>query len=375
MLDGMRNAKFGAIPKFQKEACVLIRVLIAEDSITVRTLLRELIGSDPKLRVVGEAKNGAEAIELSEKLKPDVISMDIKMPVMNGLEATRIIMERVPTPIVILSGLISNDESKLVFDSFQAGALKVLRKPEGLQDLNRVLKLISGVKVVRRRQQRATTSIRSAGVEYARNPIGEKGQEGKRARGQEKKNIEIIAIGASTGGPAVLNNILSEISAPLPVPILVVQHITQGFADGFVHWLNENCNLHVKLATDNEILLPGMIYIAPDDYHLTVSSKNRIRLHQDEPYKFHRPSATVLFQSVAKVYKDRAMGILLTGMGNDGALGLKSLKDVGAYTIAQDEDSSVIFGMPMEAIKLGAVDEVLNPERINLEIQKLCAVD
>ena len=336
----------------------MIRVLIVEDTTTIRTLLREIIGSDSQLRVVGEAKNGAEAIELSEKLKPDAISMDIQMPVMDGLEATRVIMERIPTPIVILSALISNKESKLVFDSLQAGALKVLKKPEGLQDINRVLKLISGVKVVRRRPKKDRQPRRIASTN-ARNV-------------ETKSKVEIIAIGASTGGPAVLSNILSQLPATLSTPILVVQHITQGFTGGFVHWLNENCNLHVKLATSNEMLSPGVVYLAPDDYHLTVGSKNMIRLCQDEPYKFHRPSATVLFQSVAKVYKDRAMGILLTGMGNDGASGLKSLKDTGAYTIAQDKDSSVIFGMPMEAIKLGAVDKVLAPGAITLEIQKLC---
>ena len=350
----------------------MIRVLIVEDSITVRTTLRDLINSDPQLRVVGEAKNGAEAIELLEKLKPDVISMDIEMPVMNGLEATRIIMESIPTPIVILSGLISSDESKLVFDSLQLGALKVLKKPEGIKDLNRVLKLISGVKVIRRRPQKDRQLHRISPTSANDVDTSLSGRSnGQFAPLKTERKVEIIAMGASTGGPAVLNDILSKLQATPTVPILVVQHITQGFTNGFVHWLNENCDLHVKLAVNNESLSPGVVYLAPDDYHLIVGSKNKISLHQDEPYKFHRPSATILFQSVADVYKTRAMGILLTGMGDDGASGLKSLKDTGAYTIAQDKDSSVIFGMPMEAIKLGAVDRVLNPEQITLEIQKL----
>jgi len=359
----------------------LIRVLIVEDSATVRTLLRELISSDPQLKLAGEAKHGAEAIELTEKLKPDVISMDIKMPVMDGLEAIRVIMERMPTPIVILSDLISNRESKLTFDALQAGALKVLKKTEGLEELNRILKLISGVKVVRRRPQKDkqpygvahTISARSVGATLC-GPVGSgitPPNNGRIGSSEAKRKVDIIAIGASTGGPAVINDILSKLPATLPVPILVVQHITQGFINGFAHWLNESCNLHVKLAINNEKLLPGAVYLAPDDYHLKVGS-NRIRLSQDEPYKFHRPSATMLFQSVAEVYKNQAMGILLTGMGADGASGLKSLKNAGACTIAQDKDSSVIFGMPMEAIKLNAADKVLCPEEIRFEIQRRC---
>ena len=367
----------------------MIRVLIVDDSITIRTLLRELIGLDTQLKIVGEATNGVEAIELVEKLKPDVISMDIGMPIMDGLEATRIIMERMPTPLVILSGLVSKEESKLVFDALDAGALKVLNKTEGPEELNRILKLISGVKVVRRRppkKRQPDGAVSTGGTGTARDvsaPL--RGHPKVRTVGSEVKapnnerigsseariKVEIIAIGASTGGPAVISDILSTLPATLPAPILVVQHITQGFIDGFAHWLNESCNLHVKLARNNEILLPGVVYLAPDDYHLKVNS-SRIRLSQDEPHKFHRPSATILFQSVAEVYKNRAMGILLTGMGNDGAYGLKSLRYAGAYTIAQDKDSSVIFGMPMEAIKLNAADKVLSPEEITIEIQRLC---
>lgn len=340
----------------------MIRVLVVEDSPVVREFLIHILSSDPEIQVIGTAGDGEEAIEAVKRKKPDVITMDINMPKMNGLDATRRIMETYPTPIVIVSGIWDTREVETSFRAMEAGALAGVQRPTGIghpdheataRELIQTVKLMSEVKVVRRwvrpqRPEPVTAVPPSMEMELKRIP----------------SEIRIVAIGASTGGPLVLQTILSGLSKDFPVPLLIVQHMTHGFTRGLVEWLAQTTGFHVHLAIHGELLLPGHAYVAPDGFHMKAEVGNRIALSKDEPEDGLRPSVSCLFCSVAKVFGQNAVGVLLTGMGKDGAEELKLMKDKGAVTIAQDEKSSVIFGMPGEAIMLDAATYVLSPDKI-----------
>ncbi len=338
----------------------MIKVLVVEDSPAVRELLIHILSFGPELQVIGTAKNGEEAVEAVERWKPDVITMDIHMPKMNGLDATRRIMETTPTPIVIVSGSTDPKETAIAFPGLEAGALAVLRKPAGLgapdhEDTAayfvQTVKLMSQVKVVRRwaRARRERIAVPPPPeFEVLRKPA----------------EIKLVAIGASTGGPPALQLILKQLPPEWPVPVLIVQHIAEGFTEGFVEWLGQTCPLPMQVATGGEAILPGHVYVAPDRFQMKVEVGGKISLSKDPPENGHRPSCSYLFRSVAAVFGKSAIGILLTGMGKDGAEELKLLKESGAVTIAQDRDSSVVHGMPGEAIALGAARYVLSPDQI-----------
>ncbi|MCX6844861.1 MAG: chemotaxis-specific protein-glutamate methyltransferase CheB [candidate division WOR-3 bacterium] len=334
-----------------------IRVLIVEDSPVAREFLAYVLSSDPAIQVVGFARNGVEAVEVARKERPDVITMDIHMPIMDGYEATRRIMETVPTPIVIVSGSTGANEVAGTFLALERGALAVVRRPPGLnhaefeagsRELIQTVKLMSEIKVVRR--------IPRAAREAAHFPTP-----GTAAPGAI---IRAIAIGASTGGPPVLQRILSRLPRDLPVPLLIVQHMAAGFIRGFAEWLSGASSFPVHIASPGEVPLPGHGYTPPDGLHLGLDSDARIMLSDLPPENGLRPAVAHLFRSVAQVLGPDAAGVLLTGMGTDGAKELKMMKDRGAITIAQDEASSVVFGMPGEAVKLGAAAYVLPPEGI-----------
>jgi two-component system chemotaxis response regulator CheB len=338
-----------------------VRVLVVEDSASVRELLVHILGSDSEIAVIGTASNGEEAIEAARDSRPDVITMDVQMPKMNGLEATRRIMEICPTPIVIVSGSSARDEVVATFDALEAGALAFVEKPNGVghplhgmaaEHLVETVKLMSEVRVVRRWPKRQAPSARAPAPSQV---------EDTRVT---PAPIELVAIGASTGGPVVLRTILSELPRDLRAPILVVQHISAGFTEGFAEWLAQSSGIPVRVAVDGECPLPGHVYVAPDGLHMKVEHGGRIALSRDRPENGHRPSVSYLFRSVAAVAGRRAIGVLLTGMGRDGAEELKLMKDKGAVTIAQDQESSVIHGMPGEAIGLDAATYVLSPDRI-----------
>jgi two-component system chemotaxis response regulator CheB len=335
---------------------------VADDSATVREYLVYLLGEDPALEVVGTARDGHEAVEQAERLRPDVIVMDVHMPRMNGFDATRTIMERVPTPIVIVSASMSRDEVATTFEALKAGALTVVEKPGGLDHpthaesarrLVETVNLMAEVKVVRRwpRHERPVSPSLVA------------------ARPDRKTRL--VAIGASTGGPQVVAEILASLPADLAVPVLVVQHIAPGFTEGLVEWLDQATRLKVTLAEPGELVRPGTVYLPRDGVQMGVAKDGRIRLMNDLTEEGFSPSASYLFRSVADAYGRSAVGILLTGMGRDGAAGLKRLREAGGVTIAQDEASSVIFGMPAEAIRLGAAEHVLAPEQIARMIRSL----
>ncbi len=344
----------------------MIKIIVVEDSPVAREYLAYILTSDPAIQVVGTASNGVEALEILRHNKPDVITMDIHMPMMDGFEATRRIMEIFPTPIVIVSGSSEGKEVASTFRAIEAGALAVVRRPPGVnheefeaasKELIQTVKLMSEVKVVKRIPRPFQAHI--AVQPKISTPL------------LKTAGIQAIAIGASTGGPPVLQKILSDLPQGFPVPVLIVQHIAQGFVEGFTEWLSGASRFPVSVASHGERLEPGHGYVAPDGFHLGVGNGLRIVLSDHAPENGMRPSADHLFRTVAQALGPAAVGVLLTGMGRDGAVGLKTMKEKGAITIAQDEESSVVHGMPGEAIKLGAATQVLPPEDIAVILNTL----
>lgn len=340
----------------------MIKVVVAEDSAAARQLLVSVLEDDGGFEIAGAAEDGAAAVAMAERLRPDVILMDVYMPNVDGMEATRRIMETAPTPIVMTSASFDEDETALTFAALEAGALAIVGKPAGpahpgfermVSRLTRTLKVMSEVRVVRRWPKRAASSPAPAVPVSA----------GRR--------IDVLAIGVSTGGPNVLAEILGAMPAGLGMPIFVVQHMAVGFIDGLVRWLNRKVALEVKAAVDGEWSKPGTVYIAPDGRHFGVATGGRIALAGGAPENGFCPSASYLFRSVAATYGATAMGVLLTGMGTDGATGLLELRRAGGLAVVQDEASSIIFGMPGEAVRLGAAEQVLPPDKIAELIRSL----
>jgi two-component system chemotaxis response regulator CheB len=297
--------------------------------------------------------------------------MDINMPVMDGLEATRTIMETNPIPIVIVSATVDPGEVATTFRALEAGALAAVQKPAGIghpqyqqtaKALVETVKLMSEVKVVRRWGAQRKNRALTVGASTVDSPV------------HGSSNIEIIAMGASTGGPSVIKRILSEFPANFPLPVLIVQHISPGFLPGFAESLRPSCKLPVTIPKDGEVLQPGHVYLAPDGVHMGVGARGRIVLVSNPPENGMKPSISYLFRTVADVLGPRAAGVILTGMGRDGADGLKSMREKGAVTIAQDEASSIVFGMPAEAVRIGAATHVFSPEQIASFLTKLVVI-
>ncbi len=337
----------------------MIKVLIVDDSFLMQETLAFILGGDTEFEIVGYANNGEEAISLVKEKRPDVITMDWQMPKLNGQQATKIIMETMPTPIVVVTGSIAANDVTVSFSLMEAGALAIVKKPHSpghplyeseTRELLSTLKLMSEVKLVRR----VTQSM------YLR----QNGQPSMVKKQKRASQVEIVVVGASTGGPIALNRMLSASLANFPVPILIVQHISQGFTQGFVEWLMNTTNLPVHLAYDGEVALPGHVYVAPDNHHMGIKKGLKIYLSKESAINGLRPSVAFLFQTAAEHYGASAVGVLLTGMGRDGAEELKLLRDKGAITFAQDKQSSVVHGMPGEAIKLNAAVFIMSPEDI-----------
>jgi two-component system chemotaxis response regulator CheB len=326
----------------------------------LRELIAHLLESDPQLRVVGTAANGQQAIDEVQRLRPDVVTMDYHMPTVDGMEATRRIMQTQPVPIVIVSGSSAADETQAAFRLLEAGALAVVEKPRGFggpasdpasSHLVRTVKLMAEVKVVRR-----WGGVRSHGAPPplpAANPP-------KLTRG----NARGIVIGASTGGPVVIKTILAGLPRNLPVPVLIVQHIAPGFIEGLVQWLSVATGFPVHIASHRLRPEPGHAYFAPDGHQMRLAHDGTIVLGDGAPVNGHCPSVSCLFASAQAVWGRETVAVLLTGMGRDGAQELKQLRTAGAVTFAQDEESSAVNGMPGEAVRLGAAMHVLAPKEI-----------
>jgi len=348
----------------------VIRVLVVDDSAVLRQSTRLILESDPGLKVVGEAANGADAIGMAVGLRPDVITMDIRMPKMDGMQAIEQIMSETPVPIIVVTSTDLDREMGLSAQAIKLGAVSIIQRPVGVAvpefktftaKLIEQVKLMSSVKVV----HRVRSSKPEPPAAASKTPMPVLSPPAK---------IEIVAIGSSTGGPAALHKILSAIPAGFPLPIVIVQHISFGFVQGLADWLNDAAPLSVKVARAGEKVLPGTVYIAPDDAHMQVDRLNRIALSSAEPIGGHRPSVTALFQSIAQSFGPAAVAAILTGMGADGAAGMKALSEAGAITLAQDEASCVVFGMPKEAIALGAVRQVVPLDRIAQTFLSLIAM-
>jgi two-component system chemotaxis response regulator CheB len=348
----------------------MFRVLVVEDSAVVRELLIHILESDPALQVVATAANGEEAVAAAMMQQPDVITMDIHMPKMDGFEATRQIMETVPKPIVIVTGSWDPKEVATSFQAIEAGAVAVVGKPFGLghaqhaaqaQELIKTVKSMAEVRVVRRWPRKGHTLN---GNGEAKPPALSPVMAPVLASKEPVKQVKLIAIGTSTGGPMALQSLLSALPHHFPVPILVVQHMAAGFITGFVEWLAQTTGHAIHVASDRETLLPGHVYVAPDGFQMKVKSQGKVELTRDGAEHGLYPSVSYLFRSVAQVYGPHAVGVLLTGMGRDGAAELKLMRDQGAITFVQDKESSVVHGMPGEAIRLEAATYVLAPERI-----------
>lgn len=394
-----------------------IRVLVVDDSVLMRRALTALLTSDPEIEVVGTASDGRAAIEQVAALRPDVITMDVRMPVMDGAQTTEHIMAYYPTPILVLTASLSRFDVDITFKMLGLGALDVMEKPSsgdpaGLErarlDLIRRVKMLSRVRVVthlrgRRRLSGELTgnaASRSAPVGGPRHrrgsrPLGTgslrrgsgplrspealRRSHGARLLGPAVPPAprtalggarHVVVIGASTGGPRVVQQILRELPLSFPAAILLVQHIADGFTAGMVDWLDASCALPVHLAAAGDLALPGHVYVAPDDLHLLIDREGVLSLSA-QPALLQRPSVDVTMERAAEAYGPRAIGVLLTGMGRDGAIGLGAIRRAGGYTIAQDGDSCVVFGMPRAAIEVGAACEVLRPEAIAGRLQML----
>ena len=337
-----------------------ISVLVVDDSTVAQMLLVHILESDPGIRVVGTVSDGRAALDFLNKQTPDVILMDLHMPRMDGFETTRRIMQTKPVPIIVCTATADPEDLATTFRVMEVGALACVGKPVGREHaefdqmaahLRQTVKLMSEVKVVRRWARARLASAPAAVARPAALP-------------DAAAEIKFIGIGASTGGPQVLQEILAGLPNTFPVPILIVQHIAPGFLSGLAEWLNRTTGVQTHVGTHGVRPLPGHVYLAPDDFHMGVSASGRILLTKEEPEDGLRPAVAYLFRSLAVMIGPTAVGVLLTGMGRDGARELRLMKDKGAVTIAQDRESSVVNGMPGEAINLGGATYVLPAGKI-----------
>ncbi|KAB3531363.1 protein-glutamate methylesterase/protein-glutamine glutaminase [Alkaliphilus serpentinus] len=350
-----------------------IKVLIVDDSAFMRKILSDIINADKHLTVIGTARNGLEAIDKVKELKPDVVTMDVEMPIMNGIEALEIIMKNSPLPVVMLSSL-TTEGGEATITALELGAVDFISKPSSVfkinaevmkQELTTMVKAAANVKLIKKLQSDVKFEEKSLDINFIE------------ATSKQSSSLKIIAIGTSTGGPRALQSIIPLIPENVSAAILIVQHMPAGFTKSLADRLNSMSKIQVKEAVDNEKILKGTAYVAPGNYHLTVKIDHNgeyfIKLTQENPVLGHRPSADVMFSSIAQLRKRNVIGVILTGMGSDGAMGLKELKEkTNSPIIAQDEYSCVVYGMPKSAVKHGVVDEIVPLNRIaNVIIKRL----
>lgn len=325
-----------------------IKVMIVDDSPFIREALKSILTQDEEIEVVGVARNGKEAVEAARRLRPNVITMDIKMPVMDGLDAIEQIMEEIPIPIIVVSSMSVD----VVVKALDIGALDFVSISQGIDEMAKdvisKVKIASKIKTLRRLRIKPFTTA---------------------SHYEKTRSIKVVAIGVSTGGPQALQVVLSGLAADLEAGILVVQHMSKGFIEGLAEWLRLNCHLSIKVAKPGDILRKGLVLLAPDGGHLTIDAVGKVSITEESAGPaVHVPSIDVMMKSVAASFRDNAVGVIMTGMGHDGVEGIKAIRNAGGRTIAQDEASSVIFGMNRLAIESGSVERVVALDRIADEI-------
>lgn len=338
----------------------IVRVVIADDSLVAREMLAQILATDPCIEVVGQAKDGVEAVDMVERLRPDLVTMDIHMPKLDGLGATEKIMAFSPTPILVVSSSVHGEGMGRAFDALNLGALEVIKKPEPRDwaDLDRIgrdvlrkIKILANVRVI--------THIR-----------GRHGPQGPIAMAKGPTKRTLVAIGSSTGGPSALLSVLGRLPADFPVPIVIAQHIAEGFIPGLVSWLDSGTPLRCTAAVEGQRPEPGCVYFAPTGANMVMDG-SFLRFQPPSYGQVYIPSADTLFDSVARSHGKQAIGVILTGMGADGAGGLKLMRNAGAATIAQDEATCTVFGMPKAAIEAGAAQQVLPVNDIAEAIERV----
>ncbi len=328
----------------------MIKVLVVDDSAFMRKVISDLFADQPDFSVIGLARNGLDAVEKTRKLKPDLITMDVEMPVMDGLAALQIIMTEFPTPVIMVSSL-THQGAVTTLRALELGAIDFVAKAGGP---------ISDIKNIKNQILEKSRSAVQANIKC----LTEKQNTDPKPVAIKSSLIldKIVAIGTSTGGPRALQEIITRLPYNLPAGVVIVQHMPAGFTHSLAERLNTISSLTVKEAQHDDIVKPGLVLIAPGDYHMVIKKENKdcvVKLNQDPQINGHRPSVNPLMDSVAQVYGSKAVGVLLTGMGQDGAKGIQSIKKHGGYTIAEDKSTSVVFGMPRAAIELGVVDSVV----------------
>ena len=344
-----------------------IRVLIVDDVKSARDLLQDILTTDPRFQVVGAVADGLEAVAAALKMRPDLVTMDIRLPGIDGFQAVERILAVFPVPIVMITASMGKQEEKL-FRAITAGALDVLDKQE--------LYLWRTRPEIRNSFLKRLRTLASTKVKRVRGFIPTEAEPlitFRRPQGRIAKSPLVVAIAASTGGPTALVKVLKRISPQVNAAFLVVQHMSRGFLEGLVRWLDNEVGLEVKKAQEGDGLEAGVVLVAPGDHHMMVTEMDTVRLNTSLPINGHRPSAEVLFDSVARNYGKRGAGVILTGMGSDGAEGLKNLRLCGGHTIVQDEETSIIFGMPRAAIELDAAEIVLPLDEIGPQVMRWIA--
>ncbi len=341
----------------------MIKVLIVDDSLVVRKMLAHVLEQDPEIEIIGFAHDGLEGIEKIKTLKPDIVTMDVCMPVLDGIKAVEEIMGNNPLPILIVTSSSFLSEGKhLIYKALEAGALDIVKKPdirewdnpgEEVQKLIRKVKLLSKVRVIRH----IKGSLKSEPETNIPLP-------------KAMKSMKVVAIVSSTGGPKSLGKVLSQLPKDFPAPVLIVQHIADGFIQGLADWFDSECNMKVVVAEKNEKIKPGIIYLAPTGKHMKVNHHGRIQFSNEAPINGLRPAGDYLLETVASAFRTNVIAVILTGMGDDGTRGIVRVKHFGGKTIAQDEETSVVYGMPKTAFETGKIDKVLPLLKISKMILK-----
>lgn len=349
-----------------------IRILIVDDSAFMRKVISDIITLDPELEVVGTARNGKEAIEKARELSPDVITLDVEMPIMDGIKALEAIIEEFNIPVIMLS-TITKEGADATLKALELGAFDFITKPTNIfkmkdeeiaEKISKTIKTASKTRMdslYRKRNHRIRPKTRIS-VSYKKTSTIKK----------------IVAIGTSTGGPKALQEVIPYIPKNIPASILIVQHMPQGFTKSLAERLNNLSEIEVKEAENDDVLRPGVAYIAPGNYHMKLNMESqsiyKIQLTKEKPVSGHRPSVDMMMNSLADLKLDNLIGVIMTGMGADGAQGMKRIKEMKGFTIAQDENTCVVYGMPKAATKLGCIDIVLPLEKIAMEITKVVGV-